>query len=59
MTLKGYYLETLYPRFKVYRVIVINFYNELNTYTVAINYNDHLTMAERYPGYTDLGGIIS
>ena len=59
MVLKGFYLESLYPRFKVYRVIVINFLNECNTYTVAINFNDHMTMQERYPDYIDLGGIIS
>lgn len=59
MTIKGFYLESLYPRFKVYRVIVINFINECNTYTVAINYNDDMTMQERYPDYIDLGGIIS
>lgn len=59
MTLKGYYLESLYPRFKVYRIIVINFCNEVETYTTAINFNDEYTMKERYPDYIDLGGIIS
>lgn len=58
MTLKGYYLETIYPRFKVYRIIVINFINELETYTTAINWNDDKTMEERYPGYINLGGIV-
>ena len=56
MTLKGYYLETLYPRFAIYRIIVINFIGELSTYTTAVNVGDKIE--NRYPGYKDLGGIL-
>lgn len=56
MTLKGYYLETLYPRFAIYRILIINFIGEFSTYNVAINVGDKIE--DRYPDYTDLGGIL-
>lgn len=56
MVIKGYYLESLYPRFSIYRIIVINYLYELSTYNVAINVGDDIK--ERYPDYIDLGGIL-
>ena len=56
MTLKGYYLETLYHRFNIYRIIIINMLNEVSTYTVAINISQDIKTF--YPDYVDLGGII-
>ena len=56
MTIKGYYLEALYPRFKVYMIIVINYVNELSTYTTAINLGQKIE--DYYPSYINLGGII-
>lgn len=56
MNLKGYYLETLYPRFKVYRIIIINYLNEVETYTTAVNIGYNIK--DMYPDYIDLGGIL-
>lgn len=56
MSIKGYFLEALYPRFKVYRIIIINFCNEVTTYPTAINIGQNIE--DYYPGFTDLGGIL-
>lgn len=54
--IKGYYLEALYPRFSLYRAIVINRYDELNTYAVSVRYDEKVE--DKLHGYIDLGGIL-
>lgn len=54
--MRGYYLECIHPRWRSYRIIVINNYGELHTYitTVALGSN----IRDQFPSYIDLGGII-
>ena len=56
MNIKGYYLEALYPRFAIYRILIINFVGSFESYNVAINLGQHIE--DYYPSYTDLGGMI-
>lgn len=56
MTLKGYYRETIYPRFSIYKIYIINMFNEFSMYTVAVKNDEKIE--DRYPDYIDLGGVI-
>lgn len=55
MTLKGYFIEAIYPRYTVYRIVIINYIHEVSSYNVAIHFTE--SIQEWYPDYVDLGGM--